>query len=293
MEQIFSLITALNHVVESSDSLYQDYAGAPAEDSRAWLEVSEHDGELENATGLSRPLFGAYADAEYKLCVINDLVRSFTELVATSEVNLGEMVVARSAIEVAARLYWELAATDDYRESASRWLREWLRIIAEAEKLGSVPRTFVEELGNETLIRQGAVQAGLNVPGPPPAAMDLVWEVLSASPGPLRFHGLTREELVAVFYRNLSAVAHGSSLGTQSHISEPGTGAAIRSTTSNPADVLTLISGVLTAYANAHGALAELYGWDSSSMNAAIDEAVAEVRSAYSLYSAPLSDEEQ
>lgn len=293
MDQISSLITALNHVVDSSDSLYRDYGGAPAEDSLAWREVSEHDEEIENSTGLSRPLFGAYADAEYKLCAINDLMRSFTSLVANSEVNLGEMVVARSVIEVAARMHWGLATTDDYLERASRWLREWIRIIAEAKKLGSVPRAFVEELGNETLIRQGAVQAGLNVPGPPPGAIDLVWEVLSATPSPLRFHGLTREELVAVFYRNLSAVTHGTSLGVHSHIVEPGADASIRSTTSGASDVLTLIAGVLTAYANAHGALAELYGWDSSSMNVAIDEAVVEVRSAYSLFVTPLSGEEQ
>jgi hypothetical protein len=290
MEQIPSLISALNHVVDSSDSMYRDHAGAPTEDSMAWREVVEHDGRLAVVTGLPSPLFGAYADAEYKLGLLNDLIRSFTSLVAKSDVSLGEMVVARSVIEVAARMHWGLASGDNYRERASRWLREWLRIISEAKKLGSGPHEYVEELGNETLIKEGAVRAGLNVPGPPPGAIDLVWMVMSATPGPLRFHGLKREDVVAVFYRKLSAVTHGSSLGVQSHVEELGTGTSIRSTKSSSSDVLTLTAGVLTAYSNAHGALAELYGWDSSSMKIATDNAVAEVRSAYSLFSTPLDE---
>ncbi len=293
MSQIPSFISALNRVVDLSDSMYRDYGGAPTEDSIAWREVDQYDEELEVAAGLPRPLFGAYADAEYKLCLLNDLMRSFTSLVANSEASLGEMVVARSAIEVAARMRWALAPEDGHLERTSRWLREWLRIIAEAKKLGSLPRSQVETLGNETLIMEGAARAKLNVPGPPPPAIDLVWTAMSATPGSLRFHGLTREEIVAVFYRKLSSVTHGSLLGVQSNIEEPGATTHIRSTKCDPSDVLTLVAGVLTAYANAHDALVELYGWDSSSMKNLIDDAVAEVRIAYAVTATPGPREER
>jgi len=264
MEQIFSLIAGLDSVIDASDLLYQKYDGAPTENSKALLEIIDHDEELAVSTGLPRPLFGAYADAEFKLRLLNDLVRSFTSLATKSEINFGEMVVARSTIEVAARMRWGLAISDQYPERASRWLRERLRIIGEAKKLGSVPRAQVEEFGNEAVIIDAAVRAGLNVPGPPPGAIDLVGLLMSNTSDALRFQGLNREELVAIFYRKLSAVTHGSSLGIQSQLIDPRNETSPRSSTSDPAELLTLIAGVLIAYVNAHGALTELYGWDAS-----------------------------
>ena len=286
MEQIVQLISALNSVVDSSDSMYRAYACAPAEDSLACREVLEHDEELASTTRMPTPLFGAYVDAEFKLHLLNDLVRSFTSLVAKTDVNLGEMVIARSVIEVAARMHWGLAFNDDYRERASRWLREWLR-IAETKKLGEDPLVFVEGLGNEMLIREGAASAGLNVPGPPPGTIDLVWMVMTAKPGQLRFQGLKREDVVAVFYRKLSAVTHGSMLGVHPQFADPRADTSYRSTASRPSEILTLIAGVLTAYANALERGDDLYGWDSSSMKSAIDEAVDEINTAYKHFAAP------
>ena len=82
---------------------------ANCDDPLAALEVATHDESLSDATGMPSPVFGAYADAEAKLRSLNDLVRSFTLLLASPDVHMGQIIVARAAIETAARMQWGLA----------------------------------------------------------------------------------------------------------------------------------------------------------------------------------------
>lgn len=276
-----SLASALFSVVVESDAMYEENAGEPAPTSTAALEVTTHDAPLAKATGTLRPLFGTYADAEAKLRSLNDLVRSFTVLLASSDVHLGQIVIARAAIETAARMRWGLAVDDDYRERAARWLRERLRTIEEVAKLAPQARQEMERLGLARQVIEGARAANLNVIGPPPAAIDLVWPLMSAANSPLKIAGLDRETAMLLFYRSPSALMHGTPHGLTSHFTDPRADVATRGITAEPLEEsLILTAGILNAYANAHGALVALYGWDGSRANLAIATAAQQLSTA-------------
>jgi len=134
VEPLDLLGSALVAVVESSDAIYDENAGEPAPTSTVASEVLAYDQELTVVNGIDRPLFRAYAHAESTLRSLNDLVRSYVVLLVSSEVNVGEVVVARAAVETAARIYWGLAIEGDYRERAARLLGERLRTIEEIAK---------------------------------------------------------------------------------------------------------------------------------------------------------------
>jgi hypothetical protein len=202
MEPLDSLAFALMSVVMASDEIYAENDGRPTVTSSAALEVAAHDESFAVATGTERPLFGAYADSEAKAHSLNDLVRSFVLLLPNADVNVGQIVIARAAIEIAARLYWGLAVEGDYRERGARWLRERLRAIDEISKFGSDAREKMERQGSVAQIKEGARNAGLSVTGPPPAAIDLVWPLLSVANSPLFIEGLDRETAMLLFYRN-------------------------------------------------------------------------------------------
>jgi len=261
-------------VVSASDALYYETAGQPAQSSIAALEVASHDEALAVATGTVHPLSGAYADAEAKLRALNDLVRSFTLLLPAPGVNVGHVVIARAAIETAARMRWALAAEDDYRERAARWLRERLRSIEEISKYGPNMRRDMES--NAAQIRKGAQDAGLSVPGPPPAAIDLVWPLLNSPNLPLQIDGLDKATAMVLFYRSPSAPMHGASHGVARHFADPRSDPSTRATRPEPLEqtILTM-AALLNAHASAHGALTTLYGWDPSIPNMA-NQAAAE-----------------
>lgn len=265
METLDSLASALMSVVVASNAAYDDNAGEPGSTSTAALEVAAHDGPLAEATGTARPVFGAYADAEAKLRSLNDLVESFTVLLASPAVNVGQVVIARAAIETAARVRWGLAIDCDHRERAARWLRERLRTIDEVGKFGPEARLEMERQGYAIEIIEGAKNAGLVVPGPPPAAIDLVWPLVSAAGSPLRIEGLDREAAMLLFYRSPSAVTHGAPHGVAAHFGDPRSEPSRRGTTAEPVEqTVMLIAGILNGYANAHGTLIALYGWDAT-----------------------------
>lgn len=263
MDPLDALVSAFSSVIETSHDLYAEHGGDPEPDSTAAIEVSTHDDELEKATGTPRPVFGAYADAESKLRALIDLISSFLVLIDHSDTTVGQVVVARAAIETAARMYWGLAIGYDYRERAARWLRERLRSIDEVGKLGKQPRLDMEQNGFSNGISEGAARAGLSVPGRPPAAIDLIWPLLTAAESPLEFDGIDREATMLLFYRSPSALTHGSPLGLQSHFAIPRDDESRRSTRVESIETtLILMAAMLNGFANAHGALIALYGWN-------------------------------
>ena len=117
-------------MITASHDLYAEHSGEPAPDSTAASEVNIHDDELGAATRTPRPVFGAYADAEGKLRALIDLISSFSVLAGHEDTSVGQVVVARAAIEAAARMYWGLAATTTENErpvgfenGSARWGR--------------------------------------------------------------------------------------------------------------------------------------------------------------------------
>jgi hypothetical protein len=254
--------------------MYHENAGEPAPMSTAAAEVEAHDKELTIATGTDRPLRGAYSDAESKLRSLNDLLRSYVLLLMSTDVYVGEVVVARAAIETAARIYWGLAVEDGYRERAARWLRERLRLIEEIAKFSTEARVEMERQDSVSQIKAGAQRAGLRATGPPPAAIDMVWPLLTAAEGRLRIEGLDRETAMFLFYRSPSAPAHGALHGTAPHFADPDFEPSRRATGPAPLEqTVILMSGVLNGYDNAHRALVTLYGWEASLINTAMDSA--------------------
>ncbi len=281
METLDSLGSALISVVAASDAMYYENAGQPAATSTAALEVDAHDQALAAATGTEHPLFGAYADAEAKLRSLNDLIRSYVLLLPIADVNVGQIVIARAAIETAARVYWGLAIDCGYRERAARWLRERLRSIEEIAQLGSEPREEMARQAYASQIKEGAKSAGLGVTGPPPAAIDLLWPLLNAAKSPLRIEGIDRETTMLLFYRSPSAPTHGAPHGIALHFADPESEPSRRATRASPLEqTLILMAGVLNGYVNAHGALVTLYGWDVSQFNLATTRAAQELSAA-------------
>jgi hypothetical protein len=259
------LASALKSMIAASHELYAENAGEPAPSSTAAMEVEEHDQHLAEVSGTPRPVFGAYVDAEAKLRALIDLASSFSILVVDANTSVGQVVLARAAIETAARMYWGLAVGHDYRERASRWLRERLRTIHEVTKFGRQARLDMEESRLARDISEGARQAGLNVPGPPPAAIDLIWPLVTATESPLEFDGVDRETAMLLLYRTPSAVIHGAPHGVRAHFRDPKDDQSRRSTNFQSVEgSLFLIAGLLNGFANAHGALISLYGWDAT-----------------------------
>ena len=113
-----ALADLLVSIVQTSDAIYHNAGPDPLPDSIAATEVAKHDRVLEAATGTYRPVFGAYADAEAKLRVLNDLVRSFALIVADPTVNVGHIAIGRVVIETAGRTYWGLATSGDHTDRA-------------------------------------------------------------------------------------------------------------------------------------------------------------------------------
>lgn len=268
------LVASFGSVIAASHDLYVEHSGEPAPDSTAASEVNMHDDELEAATGTPHPVFGAYADAEGKLRALIDLMSSFSVLAGHEDTSVGQVVVARAAIETAARMYWGLAVGYDYRERASRWLRERLRSIDEVGKLGKQARLEMDQNALAKGISVGATRAGLNVPGPPPAAIDLIWSLLTAAESPLGFDGIDREAAMLLFYRSPSASTHGSPLGLGVHFANPADDESRRLTRPGSIEAtLILRAAMLNGFANAHGALIALYGWDSTGIRKALGHA--------------------
>ncbi len=281
METLDSLGSALIAVVAASDAMYNENAGEPAATSTAALEVDAYDEPLAAATGTERPLFGAYCDAEAKLRSLNDLVRSYALLLALADVNVGQVVIARAAIETSARMYWGLAIDGDYRERATRWLRERLRSIEEIAKLSSDAREEMERQASASQIKEGAKNAGLGVTGPPPVAIDMLWPLLSAANSLLCIEGLDRETAMLLFYRSPSSPTHGALHGIALHFVDPKSEPSRRATRAAPLEqTLILMAGVLNGYVNAHGALVTLYGWDVSQFNLATATAARQLSAA-------------
>lgn len=267
METLTSFASALDSIIVASNELYEANFGEPAPGSTAATDVALHDEQLAESTGTPRPVFGTYADAEAKLRALIDLTSSFSALVTVPNTNVGRVVVARSAIETAARMYWSLAVGSDYRERTARWLRERLRSIEEVSKFGEQSRIDMNESGFAKDITDGAKRAGLNVQGPPPAAIDLVWPLVSAPESPLKFDGIDREAAMFFFYRSPSATTHGSTHGLQVHFASPMEDESRRQTASESIESsLILMAGLFNGFANAHGALIALYGWDATVM---------------------------
>lgn len=281
MDTIDPLASAFSSVIAASHDLYAEHGGDPAPDSTAANEVGTYDKDLEEATGTPRPVFGAYADAEGKLRSLIDLMSSFSVLMDNSDTSVGQVVVARAAIETAARMYWGLAVGYDHRERAARWLRERLRSIDEVGKLGKQARLDMEESGFAMSISEGAARAGLNVPGPPPAAIDLIWPLLTAAESPLEFDGIDREAATLLFYRSPSASTHSSPLGLRAHFANPGEDESRRFTRPESIEAtLILMAAMLNGLANAHGTLIALYGWDPARIRKAQDDTAHRLSSA-------------
>jgi hypothetical protein len=281
METLGSLASTFNSMIAASQDLYAEHGGEPAPDSTAAMEVSGHDVHLAEVTGTPRPVFGAYTDAEDKLRALIDLTSSFSVLVVNSNMSVGQVVVARAAIETAARMYWGLAVGYDYRERAARWLRERLRSIDEVAKLGKQARLDMEESRFAVDILEGAARAGLAVRGPPPAAIDLIWPLVTARQSPLEFDGIDREAAMLLFYRSPSALTHGSPHGLRAYFANPGDDESRRFTRSESIETsLVLMAGLLNGFANAHGALVALYGWDATGIGEAQSHAAQRLSSA-------------
>ncbi len=162
---------------------------------------------------------------------------------------MGQIIVARAAIETAARMQWGLAVDYDHRERAARWLRERLRLIEEVAKFGTEARSEMERQGGvSNQIIDGAKNAGLVVPGPPPSAIDLVWPLLSAADSPLRFDGLDRETAMLLFYRIPSAPTHAATHGIVTHLFGPQSEPSKRGTAAAPLEqTVILTAGSSTA----------------------------------------------
>ena len=254
-------------IVELSDAIYAAHHGTPGDDSVATREVEEFDDALAEETATPGPLFGAYAVAEGKLRTLNDLSRSAAILLPARGTSVGYVNVMRAAVETAARLHWTLASSGDHRDRAARLMRERLRTVSEISKFDDEAREAMKEYESE--IRGGAARAGLDVPGPPPPAIDLIVELLS-SDGVLVLDGLSRAEIAAMFYRLPSAPTHAAMHGIAVHHEDPSINPDERMTQPPPWEqTLLLTSGWFSGYATAHRGLLALYGWDCRAWDAA------------------------
>ena len=133
---------------------------------------------------------------------------------------------------------------------ASRWLRERLRLIKEVAKIwnGSSIGDGKTSGGVSNQIIDGAKNAGLVVPGPPPSAIDLVWPLLSAADSPLRSDGLDRETAMLLFYRIPSAPTHAATHGIVTHLFGPQSEPSKRGTAAAPLEqTVILTAGSSTA----------------------------------------------
>lgn len=257
-----SLAALLRETIDLSDAIYAAHNGNPADASIASREVEEFDNLIAENTGPPGPLFGAYADAEAKLRSLNDLVRSASILLPQSGTSVGWSNVMRAAVETAARLHWILAPDEDHRERAARFLRERLRTVSEISKFDDEARQ--EMRGYEDEVRAAAGRAGLHVPGPPPAAVDLIVDLMNRD-GVLTLSGLNRSEVAVMFYRLPSAPTHAAMHGLAVHHGDPRNDPERRMTKPAPWEqVLLLAGGLFAGYACAHRALLKLYGWDHS-----------------------------
>lgn len=270
-----SLAQILIDAVALSDSIYANNGGNPAAGSIAATEVADFDEELAEATGLPRPVFLPYADAEAKLRALNDLVRSAAVLLPRSDTNVGFVNAVRSAIETAARLHWALAPDGDHFERAARLLRERLRGISEISRIDDASRAAM--LAFEEEVRVGAAAAGLQVPGPSPGAVDLIVDLLER-PGALTIDGLNRQELAGIFYRMPSGSAHATMHGVSTHHPDPALDPSRRATQPEPWEqTLVLIGGLYAGYDTAHRALLKLYGWDARVWDHHVAEAASQI----------------
>jgi hypothetical protein len=254
----------LVNAVDLTDAIYAAHHGEPANISIAAEEVREFDSDLEAATGPPAPLFGAYVDAEGKLRALNDLMRSAAALLARDDTNVGYVVVLRSALETAARLYWVLGPDGGHLDRAGRFLSERLRSINEGKKLNNEARMALSEI--EAELFAGAERAGIPVPGAP-TATDLITDLLNR-PGALRLTGVDLGETASVFYRIPSASTHAALHGVVQHFEDPRRDLNARRTTPEPWEqTLVVGAGLYSAYTSAHRALLELYGWDPTDWN--------------------------
>lgn len=257
-------------VVEVSDSIYAANGGEPSETSDARLEVDEYDDALAEQTRSPGPVFGAYVDAEGKLRSLNDLARSGAIVLHYSGTSVGYATLMRAAIETAARLYWILAPSGDHNDRAARFMSERLRTVSEVSKFDDEARAEMKAFERE--IREGAASAGLDVPGPPPPAIDLIVELLSQH-GALTLDGMSRAEIGTMFYRLPSARAHAAMHSSAIHHQDPRADPDRRMTKPGPWEqTLLLTSGWFSGYATAHRALLVLYGWDSRRWDTAATE---------------------
>jgi len=84
-----------------------------------------------------------------------------------------------------------------------------------------------------------------------------------------------------LFYRSPSASTHGSPIGLRAHFADPVDDESRRFTRADSIEAtLILMAAMLNGFANAHGALMALYGWDLTRIRKA------QVEAAYRLSSA-------